>query len=256
MRRLILCLPAAMLLIAADKTPAPDPGPDPTWERAVPLAEAAIRSSLIDPSSAQFEWPYNFSSGSLKGLLTKRRAGWITCGWVNAKNRMGGYTGKVWFIVVINNGVVTDSSIGTSDGIDYASATCPNLLKQGFLKPAPAPVPMAGAMPAPVPGATPAPSPEAFAAAADASARGAAARGGVGISFLPTPYGAMIAAVAPGSPAETAQLKAGEVIESINGISIKGFDSGTIMKMLAGSSGDVMFGVVGVGPVTIRRPAK
>ena len=248
MRRLILCLPAAMLLLAADKTPAPDPGPDPTWERAVPLAEAAIKSDLIDPSSAQFEWPYNFSSGSLKGLLTKRRAGWITCGWVNAKNRMGGYTGRVWFIVVINNGVVTDSAVGTPDGIDYASATCPNLLKQGFLKPAPGPVPMAGA--------TPAPSPEAFAAAADAGARGAAARGGVGISFVPTPYGAMSAAVAPGSPAETAQLKAGEMIESINGISIKGFDSGTIMKMLSGSSGDVVFGVVGVGPVTIKRPAK
>lgn len=248
MRRLILCLPAAMLLVAADKTPAPDPGPDPTWERAVPLAEAAIKDNLIDPSSAQIEWPYNFSSGTLKGLLSKKRAGWITCGWVNAKNRMGGYTGKVWFLVMINNGVVTEISIGTPDGIDVASATCPSLLKQGFLKPAPGPVPMAGA--------TPAPSPEAFAAAADASARAAAARGGIGISFLPTPYGAMISAVAPGSPAETAQLKAGEVIESINGISIKGFDSATIVKMLSGSSGDVVFGVVGVGPVTVKRPAK
>jgi hypothetical protein len=239
-----------MLLIAADKAPAPDPGPDPTWERAVPLAEAAIKNGLIDPSSAQIEWPYNFTSGTLKGLLGKKRAGWITCGWVNAKNRMGGYTGKVWFLVMINAGVVTEAEIGTTDGVDVASATCPNLVKQGFLKPAPA------AVPAPVPRSTPPLSAEAYTAAATASAQAAAARGGVGISFLPTPYGAMLSAVAPGSPAETANLKPGEVIESINGISIKGFDSATIVKILAGTSGDVVFGVVGVGPVTVRRPAK
>jgi hypothetical protein len=250
MRRFMFALPAILLLTAAAKETAPDYGPDPTWERAVPLAEAAIKDNLIDPSSAQIEWPYNFSTGTLKGLLAKRRSGWITCGWVNAKNRMGGYTGKVWFLVIINTGVVTEIELGTPDGIDVASASCPSLVKQGFLKPAPAPVP----------GTTPPLTADAYAAAyaaaANAGAREAAARGGVGITYNVTPFGAMLVGVAPGSLAETAGLKPGEVIESVNGISIKGFDLPTIQKIMAGTAGNLVFGVVGVGPVTIKRAAK
>jgi hypothetical protein len=248
MRQLIFALPAILLLAAADKEAAPDPGPDPTWERAVPLAEAAIKSRLIDPSSAQIEWPYTFSSGTLKALLGKRRAGWMTCGWVNAKNRMGGYTGKAWFFVMINNGVVTEIAIGTADEADVASVYCQDFLKQGFLKPAPGP--------APVPGSAAPLSPEAYAAVANAGARAAAARGGVGITYTVTLFGAMLAGVAPGSLAETAGLKPGEVIESVNGISIKGFDLPTVQKILAGTAGDLVFGVVGVGPVTVKRAAK
>jgi hypothetical protein len=245
MRQLIFALPAILLLTGADKEAAPDPGPDPTWERAVPLAEAAIKNRLIDPSSAQIEWPYKFSSGTLKALLGKRRAGWMTCGWVNAKNRMGGYTGKAWFFVMINNGVVTEIAIGTPDEADVASVYCQGFLKQGSLKPAPGPVPGSAPLTA-----------DAYAAAANAGARAAAARGGVGITYTVTPFGAMLAGVAPGSLAETAGLKPGEVIESVNGISIKGFDLATVQKILAGTVGDLIFGVVGVGPVTVKRAVK
>src|SRR3569623_1930752 len=221
LRLRLALLPLALLTVGAtNKTEEPDPGPDPTWERAVPLAEVAIRNSLIDPQSALIGWPYNFIRGTMKAPRGRRRAGWYTCGWVNAKNRMGGYTGRVWFLVMINSGVVTELDIGTVDGLDPASVTCPDLVKRGMLPTAPAPV--ASAMTA-----NPVTAPvtkEAFQATANKGAADAAARGGIGITYQATPYGAFIVAVAPGSPAERAELKPGEVIESINGIAIKGLD--------------------------------
>ena len=249
-RRLAYLIPISILLGAAtgqDKQL--DPGPDPTWERAVPLAEAALRSNLIDPQSAQIEWPYNFVRGTLKPLIGRRRTGWYTCGWVNAKNRMGGYTGRVWFLVMINSGAVTEVDIGSVDGIDPASATCPDLVKKGMLPAAPAPVPSpttANAVPAPV-------TREAFLAAADKGARDAAARGGIGITYQATPYGVFVAAVAPGSPAEKAGLKPGEVIESINGITTKSLDQPTVGKIFAGAGGEIVLGIIGVGAVKIVR---
>lgn len=70
------------------------------------LAEDALRSRLVDPASAQFTFPNAFARGTWKPLLKPRVSGWITCGTVNAKNRMGGYNGASAFIVVIENGSV------------------------------------------------------------------------------------------------------------------------------------------------------
>lgn len=246
----VMLIPIAFLFIgAAGKNESADPGPDPTWEQAVPLAEAALRNKLIDPQSAQIAWPYNFVSGTLKPLIGKQRAGWYTCGWVNAKNRVGGYTGRVWFLVMINSGAVTELDIGSVDGIDPASVTCPNLVKKGMLSAAPAPFPSsttANAVPAPVTG-------EAFLATAEQGARDAAARGGIGITYQVTPYGVFIAAVAPGSPAEKAGLKPGEVIESINGIATKSLEQPTVGMIFAGAGGELVLGIIGVGAVKVVR---
>lgn len=48
-------------------------------------AERAVRNQLIDPTSAEF------SEVATKGN--------VTCGLVNSKNRMGGYTGRQLFLV-------------------------------------------------------------------------------------------------------------------------------------------------------------
>lgn len=48
-------------------------------------AERAVRNQLIDPNSAEF------SEVVVKGN--------VTCGLVNSKNRMGGYTGSQLFLV-------------------------------------------------------------------------------------------------------------------------------------------------------------
>ena len=162
---------------------------------------------------------------------------------------MGGYTGRVWFLVMINSGVVTELDIGTVDGLDVATITCPALLKKALLPTAPAAVPaLAPNKTAPV-----AVSKETFLEAANKGAKDAAARGGIGITYQATPYGVFIAAVAPGSPAEKVGLKPGEVIESINGIMTKALDQPTIGKIFAGAGAEVGLGIIGVGTVKIVR---
>lgn len=48
----------------------------------------AADAKLIDGASARYKWP------------NEDRGGVVYCGWVNAKNRMGGYTGWSPFISV------------------------------------------------------------------------------------------------------------------------------------------------------------
>lgn len=84
------------------------------------VAEEAVRSQLIDPDSARIEWPYGFLSGSWKPAFQKRIEGYWTCGLVNAKNRMGGYTGRTSFVAVISHeGVVKYVELGTGRDFDF-----------------------------------------------------------------------------------------------------------------------------------------
>lgn len=243
LRIFLVTVVAAVSIGAKDKAAAADPGPDPTWEGGVRLVEAALRERLIDPQSAQIEWPYNFTSGSLKSLFGKRRAGWFTCGRVNARNRMGGYTGRVWFLAMINSGVVVDLDIGTADGVDAASATCPGLIAKGQL---PA---------APVVSAPPATA-EAFLTTANKHAAEAALRGGLGIAFLPTVHGALLISVAAGSPAGRAGLKPGETIAQVNGIALGGLDQSAMVRIFAGTGNRSEVEVVGVGKLLVERTPK
>lgn len=50
----------------------------------------------------------------------------LTCGFVNAKNRLGGYTGKTFFVVVIGQGGVIFSDVGTGRGRgrDFVTDSC------------------------------------------------------------------------------------------------------------------------------------
>ena len=126
--RFVRTIAAALAIAPAGALAAPSPptaadfGPAPTFQDAVRLGEAELRARLIDPDSAHVEWPYNFISGSLKSMFSKRRAGFFTCGRVNAKNRMGGYTGQSWFLIIENSGIVTELDIGGDDGIDLRHA--------------------------------------------------------------------------------------------------------------------------------------
>jgi len=87
-------------------------------------AEAAVRAKLVDPNSAEFEWPNGFTQGWWKPFLAKRIYGHITCGWVNAKNRMGGYAGRSAFVVLLDDQHnVEFAQIGESP-YDYIEAGC------------------------------------------------------------------------------------------------------------------------------------
>jgi hypothetical protein len=119
---------AALVLLtlswgAAAQSQAEEPAPDYANMRA--QGEAAIRERLIDPSSAEIEWPYGFVEGTWPTIFKNRTYdGYITCGFVNAKNRMGGYGGRTAFVVVIADGQVRYSDIGKPDGSGWTSRTC------------------------------------------------------------------------------------------------------------------------------------
>jgi hypothetical protein len=109
----------------------------PDWALFRRNAEAALRARLIDPESARIDWTHGFLLGSWRPFLSKRIDGYWTCGLVNARNRMGGYTGSTSFVVVLDsNGVVQYSEIGESKDFDLLSTTCGNSAK--LLPPPPA----------------------------------------------------------------------------------------------------------------------
>lgn len=233
-----LLLILAIFLVAAKPPEIVDPGPQPTFTEGVALAESATKARLIDPDSAKFEWPYAFTGGTLKALFSKRNSGWITCGLVNSRNHMGGYAGQSFIEVVINNGAINMLDIGTGEEIDIVRLSCQKLVSQGFLKPAPL---------------VAAPSAAGYLAKATADAATYAARGGLGVTIMPSPVGAVLLAVAPGSPAEKAGLKPGETIEAVNGISLAGMSAEAIMAIFRAPAPSYILKVVGVGDIKLTR---
>lgn len=194
------------------KSVPPDYGAQPTWDDFKAIGERALRASLVDPDSARIEWPYIAVQGSLKPFLSRTAHGYWTCGLINARNRMGGYTGAMFFLIMQKNGAVTSLDIGQVGGSDTATITCSDALKKGNLRPAPAP--------APVPPASVNP----------AAAPKVTAQAGVDLTMVP--QGAYIAAVRAGSIAERSGLKVGQVIAAVNGIPVAGMAQATVIAML------------------------
>ncbi len=78
--------------------------------------EDGIRNVLKDPASAQFS---DFKSGTdSKGAI-------IACGWVNARNSFGGYTGRQPYLVTLPiNGKVIVEAVGSGDMVNAVLNTC------------------------------------------------------------------------------------------------------------------------------------
>ncbi|MPS34682.1 MAG: PDZ domain-containing protein [Stenotrophomonas sp.] len=109
---------------------------EPDVENFRRVAEQVLRSRLIDPDSARIEWPYGFLNGSWKPAFQKPIEGYWTCGLINAKNRMGGYTGSHAFVVVVSpTGLVQYVEMGTGKDFDILSSQCANSAR--LLPPAP-----------------------------------------------------------------------------------------------------------------------
>ncbi|HEX8554668.1 MAG TPA: SHOCT domain-containing protein [Sphingomonas sp.] len=110
---------------------------EPDWALFRRNGEQSLRGRLIDPDSARIEWPRGFTYGTWKPLLSKRIEGYWTCGLVNARNRMGGYTGSTAFVVVLDNaGNTLFADMGSGRDYDILSSQCGNSAK--MLPPAPA----------------------------------------------------------------------------------------------------------------------
>src|ERR1041385_5343116 len=60
LRSIATAISAAMLTSAAS---AADYGPEPGWDGARAMTEAAPRAKMIDPASTRISWPYRFVQG-------------------------------------------------------------------------------------------------------------------------------------------------------------------------------------------------
>lgn len=89
-------------------------------------AENSIRREMIDPDSARFEWPFEF--------VATKNGGFYTCGRVNSKNQMGGYTGAMWFSVATKDGQII--SLQHEETSPWIAGQCAKAARKGELRPA------------------------------------------------------------------------------------------------------------------------
>ncbi len=99
-----------------------------------------VSQRLNDPDSALFRWPAN-------------RPGRVYCGWVNAKNRFGGYVGYRLFSITRPAYGFGDLLLRTAE--DEISMTLSDCRSAGFDVSAPPPAALPAAKPQPLPRAHP-----------------------------------------------------------------------------------------------------
>lgn len=210
-----ICLAAALLApgllatmpaLAADKKPPYVFGPEPSWDEYRKIAETGILDKLVDPESARIGWDAGFYKGEYRPFLERKYYGYIACGTVNAKNRMGGYAGSSGFMVIIDHGQLLYSAIERVPG-GMVEAPCLKMAREGLFPPLPA-------------GAAEATNPPSAAVANSMPATITSAASGLTLRAMPE--GAYISAVTTGSPAALAGLKPGMVVSSVNAIPLAG----------------------------------
>jgi hypothetical protein len=199
---LVLAAPSAL---AAKDQVAHVYGPPPTWEAYRQLAEADIARRLVDPDSAKITWLGQYRKDEWKPFLQGRVAGYIACGTVNARNRMGGYAGAVSFVVVIDYGRVLFAELDSRGG-GMVAESCNKALAAGVFPPLPADENGASLSDA----------------TTSATTSATTTAGSSGLTLRTMPDGAYITAVTPGSPAAAAALAPGMVIASVNAIPLAG----------------------------------
>lgn len=219
----LLAIPS--LALAAKKEEPPYPyGPTPAWQSFRSLSEAAILARLVDPNSAKINWLSGPHKSVYKPLLERRVHGYVACGTVNARNRMGGYTGAQTFVVVIDFDRVLYVDIDNRP-TGLVTENCMAALSSGALPPVPdeaAPQPISGQL------------------AADAADPTTA----IGLSLRAMPEGAYVSAVAPGSAADRTGLKPGMVITTVNAIPLK--DMGEAMlKIVEAARPNASLSIIG-----------
>lgn len=104
--------------IAEREPPPPEPNEKPNWELVARRAVPSLKNGLFDPESAQIRWVSGFKWGYHKPPIGKRTYAWIACGFINAKNRMGGYVGDTPMIVA------TDRFSNVTSFIGLTISTC------------------------------------------------------------------------------------------------------------------------------------
>lgn len=107
MLRTLICLAAFAIsgYAAAKAPPQPaEPIVHPDWKQAGEVGINLLKSSLFDPSSAQIRFVSGFRWGFIKPIIGRRTFGWVACGNLNAKNRLGGYVSEEGFALFVAEG--------------------------------------------------------------------------------------------------------------------------------------------------------
>lgn len=195
-------------------------GPAPDWRSFREQGERAIISRLIDPDSAKIQWLGGYHQGGYQPFLERKVYGYVACGLVNARNRMGGYTGDRAFVVVIDHDLLLRADIDDRPN-SFVARHCTAALQSGLLPPVPT---GAAALPPSSP---------------------------IGLSLRAMPEGAYVSAVAPGSVAEKAGLRPGMVIETINAIALKGMGE-AMLKVIDAAGPKASLGIIGGKTIMVR----
>jgi hypothetical protein len=106
-----LLLPFSVPALAQGSQQPPEPTARPDFAAAGIAGRDAIISSLYDPGSARVTWTSGFQWGYRKPLIGRRKFGWVACGTVNAKNRLGGYVGAEPFLVFVDENGTVDTGM-------------------------------------------------------------------------------------------------------------------------------------------------
>lgn len=232
---------AATLALAAAAMASPasaqaDPnhvyGPDPGWAKFRQVAEAGVIARLIDPESARISWLSGYSKNGFKPAFSRRIHGYVACGTVNARNRMGGYAGATTFIVVVDFDRTLFVNLDGRPG-GMQSEMCEQQIVAGRLPPVPRDEPSSAAS-----------------ASMDGSNSSTAAASTMGITVRPMPEGAYVASVQPNSAASAAGLTAGMVISSINGLPLSGMGD-AMAKVVAAAGAGATLTVIGGKTITL-----
>lgn len=215
-------LPLGTGSVFARERPVVDPGAKPDLQRMRLAGELIMKRRLIDPESARFEWPYGLIQGRVKISKGGEVEGWLTCGFVNSKNRMGGYAGSVRVLIFGHQPDTFIAELGDQDDFSYADLICRPAVKKGLL-------PLAGSD-----GLAPVVKP-------------------LGFTYQATPIGSVVLGVVAGSSADAAGMKSGQIIETVNGISIKGLDASAQMAAVGAPADQLDFGLSNGSKLTVRR---
>lgn len=209
----VAALLAAGTVTAKESRPPHVYGPTPDWQAFRERGERGVFSRLIDPDSAKIMWLGGYHKGGFQPFLQRKVEGYVGCGLVNARNRMGGYTGDRAFVVVIDNDLLLYSEIDSSENGTVARQ-CLTALQGGLLPPVPT---------------------------ASTPAKPSSASG---LTLRAMPEGAYVSTVAPGSVADKAGLRPGMVIETINAISLQGMGEAMVKVIDAAGTG-ASLGLIG-----------
>lgn len=122
--------------LAEKKAPEPEPVTHPDWSVAREQGESQLKSLLFDPQSAVITYTSGFQWGYTKPLLGKRTPGWVACGTINAKNRLGGYVGAKSFYLFVDASGGVDADLMENYGSSCSTAQFVALQPELMDKPA------------------------------------------------------------------------------------------------------------------------